>query len=66
MYVKKGHETKVGLWLLSVSGSILSLILLGGYTRLTKSGLSMTTWSPLGSWLPKDEQAWSEEFERYK
>jgi heme a synthase len=66
MYVIKGQEKKVGVWLLTVSGSILSLILLGGYTRLTKSGLSMTTWTPLGGMPPKDLQAWNEEFDRYK
>lgn len=44
MYVKKGHEKKVGYWLLGVSGSIFAIVLLGGYTRLSKSGLSMTSW----------------------
>ena len=48
----KGYERKVGLWLLGVSTSIMSLIVLGGYTRLSKSGLSMTDWSLQGSWLP--------------
>ena len=66
LYVKKGHEKKVGLWLLGVSGSIFAIVLLGGYTRLSKSGLSMTTWKLQGSRLPPDTEAWEKEFERYK
>jgi heme A synthase len=43
-YVIKGKEKIVGLWLLGVSASIFAIIVLGGYTRLTKSGLSMVRW----------------------
>ncbi len=65
-YVKKGHEKKVGLWLFGLSASIFSIVLLGGYTRLSKSGLSMTSWKLQGSRLPPTTEAWQEEFERYK
>jgi cytochrome c oxidase assembly protein subunit 15 len=56
----------VGLWLLSSSILVLAMILLGGLTRLTRSGLSITTWDPiLGALPPLGDAAWSEAFERY-
>lgn len=45
--VKSGHEKKVGYWLLIVAGAVFGMIVLGGYTRLSKSGLSMTRWKPI-------------------
>jgi cytochrome c oxidase assembly protein subunit 15 len=43
----KGKEKVVGLWLAGVSASIFAMVVVGGYTRLTKSGLSMVKWEPL-------------------
>ena len=45
-WVKAGKERAVGLWLATVSASIFGMVVLGGYTRLTKSGLSMVRWEP--------------------
>ena len=45
-YVQEGKERAVGLWLGLVSASIFGMVVLGGYTRLTKSGLSMVRWEP--------------------
>lgn len=45
-YVKEGKERAVGMWLGLVSASIFGMVVLGGYTRLTKSGLSMVRWEP--------------------
>jgi len=42
------------------------MIVLGGYTRLSKSGLSMTKWKPIGYRYPKNVEQWEEEFENYK
>merc|ERR1719491_2111232 len=42
------------------------MIHVGGVTRLTQSGLSMTTWSPLGSLPPITEKEWKTEFARYQ
>lgn len=39
---------------------------MGGVTRLTKSGLSMTDWKPLGSLPPMTLSEWNKEFDRYK
>ena len=45
-WVLRGKERAVGLWLGTVSASIFGMVWLGGYTRLTKSGLSMVRWEP--------------------
>ena len=45
--VLKGKEKAVGYWLLLSGASVCFMIVLGGYTRLTKSGLSMIEWKPL-------------------
>lgn len=66
LYVKPGKERVVGLWLLTVSASVFSIIAIGGYTRLSKSGLSMVKWKPHGGWLPRTQEAWEQEFEEYK
>lgn len=47
-------------------GMIFSMIAIGGYTRLSGSGLSMTNWKFRGRWLPGSEEQWLEEFEEYK
>lgn len=45
----------------------LIAVLLGGVTRLTESGLSMTDWHPVkGVKPPVTEEEWEAEFERYK
>jgi cytochrome c oxidase assembly protein subunit 15 len=44
--VKAGKERMVGLWLAGISASIFAMVVVGGYTRLTKSGLSMVRWEP--------------------
>jgi len=43
-----------------------SMVLIGGLTRLTISGLSMVDWKPQGSLPPLTRQQWETEFERYK
>lgn len=55
-----------GRWLLSVSGLVIGMIHVGGLTRLTQSGLSMTTWSISGSLPPRSLLEWQIEFERYQ
>ena len=45
---------------------VVGMIHVGGITRLTHSGLSMTSWSPLGSLPPMTREEWEEEFGRYK
>ena len=57
----------VAYWLLGSAASVFGIVVFGGLTRLTESGLSITEWRPVtGSLPPKNEEAWEEEFARYK
>ena len=56
----------VGKWLMCTAGMVVGMIHVGGVTRLTQSGLSMTTWTPLGSLPPMTQEQWEQEFDRYK
>lgn len=57
----------IGGWLLAVAVMIVLMVVLGGLTRLTESGLSITNWRPVTGWLPPLSHAeWQAEFARYK
>jgi cytochrome c oxidase assembly protein subunit 15 len=57
----------VGRWLALFAVMILAIILVGGATRLTESGLSITEWKPVrGVMPPIGEEAWVAEFEKYQ
>jgi len=57
----------VAIWLLVGVGMIIIQILLGGITRLSGSGLSITEWEPVkGALPPLTEQQWIIQFEKYK
>src|SRR3569833_4453240 len=54
-------------WLISVAALIALMVLVGGATRLTESGLSIVEWKPVtGSVPPLSEMQWTEAFEAYK
>merc|ERR1719389_1461137 len=65
-WVKPGWEQPVGTWLMGTAGALVGMTLLGGYTRLSGSGLSMTSWRPKEWRLPATEEAWEKEFDIYK
>ena len=65
-FVARGKERLVGLWLATVSASIFAIVVIGGHTRLTKSGLSMVRWEPHRLLPPLGEEEWAAEFEEYK
>jgi cytochrome c oxidase assembly protein subunit 15 len=53
-------------WLIVVAAMIFLMIVLGAFTRLTESGLSMVEWKPVTGWLPPvGEQAWQAELQKY-
>ena len=55
------------LWLLSLTLSICTIILIGGYTRISDSGLSITEWQPISGILyPMNDAHWQLEFSKYK
>ncbi|KAK4573524.1 hypothetical protein RGQ29_031471 [Quercus rubra] len=56
----------VGIWLFGSAAWVFSMVLLGGVTRLTRSGLSMTDWKFTGSLPPLSEEEWLHEFDKYK
>ena len=57
----------VGFWLLGVALVILAMVTIGGLTRLTGSGLSITEWQPLlGAIPPLNEREWLEAFTKYQ
>jgi cytochrome c oxidase assembly protein subunit 15 len=57
----------VGLWLLIVAALVTATLLVGGATRLTESGLSITEWKPVTGVLPPVTDAqWHSEFDKYK
>jgi cytochrome c oxidase assembly protein subunit 15 len=57
----------VGVWLLLMAAAVFIQVGLGGITRLTDSGLSITEWKPLlGVVPPLDEAAWADAFARYQ
>ena len=54
-------------WLIMLGVSVALIILIGGYTRISDSGLSITEWLPVrGILYPMNEAAWLIEFSKYK
>ncbi len=57
----------IRLWLYAVAAMVLAIVLVGGATRLTESGLSITEWKPvMGVVPPLTETQWQGEFEKYQ
>lgn len=57
----------VGIWLMLSAAAVFGIVVLGGLTRLTESGLSITEWRPLtGSLPPMSQDDWMHEFALYK
>ena len=57
----------VGVWLFVIAALIALMVLAGGATRLTDSGLSITEWRPVtGALPPLTAESWTAEFEKYK
>ena len=54
-------------WLLVVAAMVITIVMVGGITRLTESGLSITQWNPVSGVLPPlSEAAWQAEFDQYR
>ena len=64
---KTNIDRVVQIWLASIAFLVLCMIIVGGATRLTDSGLSITEWKPiLGAIPPLSEAHWLEAFEKYR
>ncbi|MDP3262703.1 MAG: COX15/CtaA family protein [Tabrizicola sp.] len=63
----KGARAGIRLWLVALFLLVATMIAVGGLTRLTDSGLSITEWKPVtGALPPMDEATWAEEFAKYQ
>jgi cytochrome c oxidase assembly protein subunit 15 len=61
------NNRQIATWLLIGVGMLIIQVLLGGITRLTESGLSITEWKPItGALPPLNEATWQQEFEKYR
>jgi heme a synthase len=60
-------DRRVAMWLLFVALLVLAMVIVGGATRLTGSGLSITEWKPIhGAIPPLNAAEWAEEFAKYR
>lgn len=57
----------IALWLYVVAALVFAMVVVGGITRLTESGLSMVRWEPISGVVPPlNDAEWNAEFEAYK
>jgi heme a synthase len=57
----------IAQWLLFVAALVFAMVVIGGITRLTESGLSMVRWEPVSGIVPPlDTEAWQAEFDAYR
>jgi cytochrome c oxidase assembly protein subunit 15 len=65
--LKNLANRKIYIWLITGCVLVLTMVVVGGITRLTQSGLSMVKWEPIiGILPPLSEEAWVAEFDLYK
>jgi cytochrome c oxidase assembly protein subunit 15 len=61
------RQRAIRLWLLAIAGLVFLMVLVGGATRLTESGLSIVEWQPVtGTLPPLSDAAWEAEFAKYR
>ncbi|MEM8826382.1 MAG: COX15/CtaA family protein, partial [Pseudomonadota bacterium] len=64
---ERANPRAVAIWLTVVAATVVLMVVVGGITRLTESGLSMVRWEPVtGIVPPLTEQAWQAEFADYR
>lgn len=62
-----GARRAIRAWLVVIFALVMAMIVVGGLTRLTDSGLSITEWKPVtGALPPMTAEAWASEFEKYR
>jgi heme a synthase len=65
--LEDGRSRPVALWLFAVALQVLAMVVVGGATRLTGSGLSITQWKPVsGALPPMSDHAWAQAFAQYR
>ncbi|HEY2892334.1 MAG TPA: COX15/CtaA family protein [Dongiaceae bacterium] len=67
MSERRADDRAVAIWLFIVAAMIFVMVVIGGITRLTESGLSITEWKPVSGVMPPlDDTTWQHEFDLYK
>lgn len=63
----KPYQKAIRIWLFAIAALVCLMVLVGGATRMTDSGLSITEWRPItGTLPPLSQESWLNEFEKYK
>src|SRR5690606_22911935 len=66
-FLRSDRSRPVAIWLFAVAALVFAMVVVGGATRQTDSGLSITEWKPIsGALPPMSDSAWNAEFEAYK
>jgi cytochrome c oxidase assembly protein subunit 15 len=68
IFARQPSQTRaIRWWLLGVAALIAIMVLVGGATRLTESGLSIVEWKPVSGTLPPlNQEQWTQAFDAYK
>ena len=66
MHTYREQDRAIQRWLMLCLLLIFAMVILGGVTRLTGSGLSMVNWHPTGILPPINHQQWLQQFEQYQ
>jgi len=65
--IEARNDRQIAIWLLCVCAAIFIMLVIGGTTRLTHSGLSMVQWDPLMGWIPPlTDTQWMDSFKHYQ
>jgi heme a synthase len=66
-FLRSDRSRPVAIWLFCVAAMVFAMVVVGGATRLTGSGLSITEWKPISGVVPPlSQQAWMAEFQNYQ
>lgn len=66
-YANNTYPNRIANWLLFAAMIVFAMVVVGGITRLTESGLSITEWKPVtGALPPLNDAAWADVFNKYK
>jgi cytochrome c oxidase assembly protein subunit 15 len=66
-FLRSDRSQAVAIWLFAVAAMVLAMVIVGGATRLTDSGLSIVEWRPVtGAIPPLSEGDWRQEFAEYQ
>jgi cytochrome c oxidase assembly protein subunit 15 len=68
-YIRARADSRraIAIWLFICAALIFAMVVIGGITRLTESGLSITEWKPItGAVPPFTDEAWEAEFAKYR